>query len=134
MIRHPLLLVTWVLELWLALAAALILAVWIWGGSEGSLSTVLQLASRSLPSGQSLLAEDVRGSLREGCAADLLLFDPATVGRGARSRANDLPADATRVVTKSCGVHGVWVNGQRVADEQGTVHKPLPGKLLRDWH
>jgi hypothetical protein len=31
-------------------------------------------------------------------------------------------------------VHGVWVNGQRVADEQGTVHKPLPGKLLRDWH
>ena len=75
-----------------------------------------------------------RGSLREGCAADLLLFDPATVGRGARSRANDLPADATRVVTKSCGVHGVWVNGQRVADEQGTVHKPLPGKLLRDWH
>ena len=66
MIRHPLLLVTWVLELWLALAAALILAVWIWGGSEGSLSTVLQLASRSLPSGQSLLAEDVRGSLREG--------------------------------------------------------------------
>ena len=75
-----------------------------------------------------------RGSLREGCAADLLLFDPATVGRGARTRANDLPAAATRVVTKSCGVHGVWVNGQRVADEQGAVHKPLPGKLLREWH
>ncbi len=72
-----------------------------------------------------------RGALREGWAADMLLFDPQTVGRGARSRANDLPANATRVVTKSRGVHGVWVNGQRVADENGTVHKPLPGKLLR---
>ena len=73
-----------------------------------------------------------RGVLREGCAADLLLFDPAAVGRGERSRANDLPANATRVVTRSRGVHGVWVNGQRVANEHGTVHKPLPGKLLRN--
>jgi N-acyl-D-aspartate/D-glutamate deacylase len=72
-----------------------------------------------------------RGTLREGWAADLLLFDPATVGRGARSRANDLPANATRVVTRPRGVHGVWVNGQRVADERGAVHKPLPGRLLR---
>jgi N-acyl-D-aspartate/D-glutamate deacylase len=72
-----------------------------------------------------------RGTLREGWAADLLLFDPATVGRGARSRANDLPANATRVVTRSRGVHGVWVNGQRVADDRGAVHKPLPGRLLR---
>jgi len=75
-----------------------------------------------------------RGTLREGWAADLLLFDPATVGRGARSRANDLPANATRVVTRSRGVHGVWVNGQRVADERGAVHKPLPGRLLRKGH
>jgi N-acyl-D-aspartate/D-glutamate deacylase len=72
-----------------------------------------------------------RGALREGMAADLLLFDPATVGRGARSRANDLPAGATRVVTRPRGVHGVWVNGQRVADANGPVHRPLPGRLLR---
>jgi N-acyl-D-aspartate/D-glutamate deacylase len=64
-------------------------------------------------------------------AADLLLFDPATVGRGSRSRADDLPAGATRVVTRSRGVHGVWVNGVRVADDGGTVHRPLPGRLLR---
>ena len=75
-----------------------------------------------------------RGSLREGWAADLLLFDPARVGRGARSRANDLPANATRVVTRSSGVLGVWVNGERVADENGAVHQPLPGKLLRQGH
>jgi N-acyl-D-aspartate/D-glutamate deacylase len=72
--------------------------------------------------------------LREGFAADLMLFDPATVGRGARSRANDLPAGATRVVTRPSGVHGVWVNGERVADPKGPIHRPLPGKLLRKWH
>ena len=75
-----------------------------------------------------------RGLLREGMAADLLLFDPAQVGRGARTRANDLPAGATRVVTQSRGVHGVWVNGVRVANDTGTIHHPLPGKLLRSWH
>jgi N-acyl-D-aspartate/D-glutamate deacylase len=75
-----------------------------------------------------------RGSIREGMAADLLLFDPQTVGRGARTRANDLPAGATRVVTQSRGVHGVWVNGVRVADAQGVLHRELPGKLLRSWH
>jgi len=72
-----------------------------------------------------------RGVIAAGKAADLLLFDPKTVGRGSRSRANDLPAGATRVVTQSRGVHGVWVNGIRVADERGTVHDPLPGRLLR---
>ena len=75
-----------------------------------------------------------RGSIREGMAADLLLFDPNSVGRGARTRANDLPAGATRVVTQSRGVHGVWVNGVRVADAQGVLHRELPGKLLRSWH
>lgn len=72
-----------------------------------------------------------RGVIAAGKAADLLLFDPSNVGRGSRSRANDLPAAATRVVTQSRGVHGVWVNGVRVANESGTVHGPLPGKLLR---
>jgi N-acyl-D-aspartate/D-glutamate deacylase len=75
-----------------------------------------------------------RGVLKAGAAADLLLFDPATVGRGTRSRANALPAGATRVVTRSRGVHGVWVNGQRVANEQGALHDRLPGRLLRSWH
>ena len=74
-----------------------------------------------------------RGSIRPGYAADLLMFDPATVGRGTRSRANDLPANATRVVTRSRGVHGVWVNGERVADESGALHSALPGQLLRSF-
>ena len=75
-----------------------------------------------------------RGRLEAGCAADLMLFDPATVGRGPKQRVFDLPAGAARLVTPAVGVHGVWVNGERVVDERG----PIPaatraGKLLRDF-
>lgn len=60
-----------------------------------------------------------RGLLREGHAADLLLFDPATVGRGTSRRVFDLPGGAPRLHTDALGVHGVWVNGERVSDTKG---------------
>jgi len=75
-----------------------------------------------------------RGKLEVGCAADLLLFDPKTVNRGAKKRVQDLPAGGTRLITPSIGVHGVWVNGVRIADERGS--KPLdrlPGCVLREF-
>ncbi|HJT07766.1 MAG TPA: amidohydrolase family protein, partial [Stellaceae bacterium] len=57
-----------------------------------------------------------RGQLAPGLAADLLLFDPATVGRGPSKRVFDLPGGAARLTTAAQGVHGVWVNGVAVAD------------------
>jgi N-acyl-D-aspartate/D-glutamate deacylase len=60
-----------------------------------------------------------RGLLREGYAADLLLFDPATVGRGTSRRVFDLPGGAPRLHTDALGVHGVWVNGELVSDTAG---------------
>jgi N-acyl-D-aspartate/D-glutamate deacylase len=75
-----------------------------------------------------------RGRLLPGLAADLLLFDPATVGRGEKRRVRDLPAGAARLTTPALGVHGVWVNGVRVADAAGPVAAPVrPGKVLRDF-
>ncbi len=75
-----------------------------------------------------------RGRLEPGCAADLLLFDPARVGRGPKERRFDLPAGAARLMTPAVGVHGVWVNGQRVADERGPLGTPpRAGKLLREF-
>ena len=75
-----------------------------------------------------------RGVLRPGAAADLLLFDPATVGRGERRRAWDLPAGASRLVAGGSGVHGVWINGTQVVDARGPIATTRrPGRILRDF-
>jgi N-acyl-D-aspartate/D-glutamate deacylase len=75
-----------------------------------------------------------RGRLTPGAWADLLLFDPATVGRGAKERVFDLPGGAPRLTTPAIGVYGVWVNGVQVADESGILaHCGRPGRLLRKF-
>ncbi|MGD9883810.1 MAG: amidohydrolase family protein [Reyranella sp.] len=74
-----------------------------------------------------------RGVLAEGKAADLMLFDPATVARGPKRRVHDLPAGAARLTTSAVGLHGVWINGTRVADEKGFSADPSsrPGEVIR---
>ena len=67
-----------------------------------------------------------RGALLPGYAADLLLFDPATVGRGPKQRVFDLPGGHPRLTTPALGVHGVWVNGVRELER-------LPGRFLREF-
>jgi N-acyl-D-aspartate/D-glutamate deacylase len=75
-----------------------------------------------------------RGLLRVGCAADLLLFDPRTVGRGPKRRVRDLPADGARLTTDAVGVRGVWVNGHQVANEAGIAgDEHRAGQLLTDF-
>ena len=75
-----------------------------------------------------------RGLLREGYAADLLLFDPASVGRGPKRRVFDLPGGAPRLTTDAIGVHGVWVNGVQVADANGLIDAaPLAGELMTEF-
>ena len=75
-----------------------------------------------------------RGLIRAGYAADLLLFDPATVGRGPKYRVFDLPRGAPRLTTDAVGVHGVWVNGAQVADRRGLMREaPLAGQLLTEF-
>ncbi len=75
-----------------------------------------------------------RGLLREGFAADLLLFDAARIGRDKARRVHDLPGGAARLHTDALGVHGVWVNGAQVADGHGLLEKaPLAGELLTQF-
>lgn len=50
----------------LALALALVGALWWWAGSSGSLAATLTRAAQYLPEGQSLQAGEVSGSLRTG--------------------------------------------------------------------
>jgi N-acyl-D-aspartate/D-glutamate deacylase len=73
-----------------------------------------------------------RGALEPGFHADLLLFDPASVNRGPKRRVFDLPAGQPRLTADAIGVHGVWVNGRRIADSRGRVaDSGLPGRVLR---
>jgi N-acyl-D-amino-acid deacylase len=75
-----------------------------------------------------------RGLIREGFAADLLLFDRDSVGRGPKRRVFDLPGGAPRLTTDAVGVHGVWVNGTHVADRGGLLQDaPLAGQLLTEF-
>jgi N-acyl-D-aspartate/D-glutamate deacylase len=74
-----------------------------------------------------------RGLLREGLAADIMLFDPARVGRGPKRRVFDLPAGAARLTTDAVGLHGVWVNGRHLVDDAGGILEEAgcPGTVLR---
>ena len=75
-----------------------------------------------------------RGALVAGAWADMILFDPATVGRGEKRRVNDLPTGASRLDTPAVGLHGAWVNGVRTVDEKGVKRDcGRPGKLLREF-
>jgi N-acyl-D-aspartate/D-glutamate deacylase len=75
-----------------------------------------------------------RGRLAPGLAADLMLFDPATVGRGPKRKIHDLPAGAPRFVTPATGLHGVWVNGRRIVDAGGLRgDAPRAGRVLREF-
>ena len=75
-----------------------------------------------------------RGTIKVGAHADLLLFDPASVGRGEGKRLFDLPAGGSRLSTSAKGLHGVWVNGTKIADAQG-LRKDAgrPGNVLREF-
>ena len=72
-----------------------------------------------------------RGRLKIGLPADLLLFDPETVGISKPLPRPDLPGGGTRMVRTASGVHGVWVNGVKVHDGQNYIDHPHgPGHVL----
>lgn len=71
-----------------------------------------------------------RGLLREGMAADIVVFDPATVGPRMPEVVCDLPAGAKRLRQKADGMRATIVNGGIVLrDNEPTGN--LPGTLLR---
>src|SRR5882672_2799289 len=72
-----------------------------------------------------------RGRIAPGVYADLLLFDPATVGISNARRVNDLPGGGPRTIRNPIGVHGVFVNGVRVFDGRDYVKLAKgPGQVL----
>jgi N-acyl-D-aspartate/D-glutamate deacylase len=71
-----------------------------------------------------------RGLLREGWRADLVLFDPGTVGPARTETRYDLPGDEMRLYAGAVGMSHVIVNGRTIV-EQGAHTGELPGHVLR---
>jgi N-acyl-D-aspartate/D-glutamate deacylase len=72
-----------------------------------------------------------RGRLAPGLAADVAIFDPATVGSAGRpERRYDLPGGAKRMVMPSRGIEYTLVNGV-VTWEKGSLTGATAGEVLR---
>jgi N-acyl-D-aspartate/D-glutamate deacylase len=72
-----------------------------------------------------------RGLVREGFFADLVAFDPATVGTTPVERVADQPGGADRLLIDSVGIVHQWVNGQPTRREGQELPGAHPGRLLR---
>ncbi len=71
-----------------------------------------------------------RGEITEGAFADLVCFDPATIGPTGERTRDDLPGGASRIVAESRGVQHVLVNGTEIVHD-GAYRGATPGTLLR---
>ncbi|HXQ22287.1 MAG TPA: amidohydrolase family protein [Candidatus Acidoferrales bacterium] len=71
-----------------------------------------------------------RGEVRPGFAADLVLFDPATVGLQRTELVHDLPGGAGRLIQRATGVEYVIVNGTALID-RGKETEARCGQVLR---
>jgi N-acyl-D-amino-acid deacylase len=75
-----------------------------------------------------------RGRLQPGLAADITVFDPATIADHEPELVHDLPGGGPRLVQRARGIQWSFVNGEAVI-EDGRLPEPAgtrgPGRLLR---
>jgi N-acyl-D-amino-acid deacylase len=72
-----------------------------------------------------------RGLVREGYFADLVAFDPATVGTTPIERTRDQPGGADRLIVRSTGVEHMWVNGAAARRSGEDLAGAAAGRVLR---
>jgi N-acyl-D-aspartate/D-glutamate deacylase len=71
-----------------------------------------------------------RGVLAAGAHADVVVFDPDTIGPGHVETRFDLPAGAGRLYSEATGIEHTFVNGREIA-ARGALTGEEPGTLLR---
>jgi N-acyl-D-aspartate/D-glutamate deacylase len=72
-----------------------------------------------------------RGLVEEGFFADLVAFDPETVGTTGVERVHDQPGGADRLLVGSTGITHMWVNGVATRRDGEELVDVRPGRLLR---
>jgi len=100
-----------------------------WVREKGSFSLeegVAALSSRVAD----FLGLDDRGTLEVGKAADVVIFDPDTVGPLALQTLDDIPGGGTRMTKNARGISWVLVNGTPVVQD-GAPTDDVPGHVLR---
>ncbi len=73
-----------------------------------------------------------RGVIAPGAVADLVAFDPATVGTGPLERIVDLPGGADRLVAPSSGIEHVWVAGHQTRLDGKDIPEARFGRVLKN--
>jgi N-acyl-D-amino-acid deacylase len=71
-----------------------------------------------------------RGTLKEGAAADVIVYDYATLAYGDTEFVNDLPAGQMRTISRANGYRATVVNGQ-ITIENDQQTDTMAGRLLR---
>ena len=107
-----------------------------WVRDKGALS--LEAAVQALTKRPAdLMGITDRGLLAQGRPADVVVFDPETVGASPLRRVQDLPGGADRLISDAIGVEAVIVNGRvlrRRGDDKIDAEGDLPGRVLRGGH
>ena len=108
-----------------------LLAEWV---RERKVLTLEQAVRKLTFDSASIFGIHDRGLLREGLAADIVIFDPKTVKPGPESVVHDFPAGGWRIKEPAEGILMTIVNGQ-ILLENGVHTGALPGKVLRNsWY
>jgi N-acyl-D-amino-acid deacylase len=71
-----------------------------------------------------------RGALLPGYAADIMIFDPETVGPGTKRLVDDMPGGESRFSARPRGFRATIVNGEPIVLD-GKLQTALPGQLVR---
>jgi N-acyl-D-aspartate/D-glutamate deacylase len=104
-----------------------VLAEWV---RERGLLTLEDAIRRFTFQPARIMGLDDRGLIRSGMAADLMVFDAATIGVRDDEVVQDGPSGTPRRVQGASGVHQVIVGGEVVMDE-GKHTGALSGRVLR---
>ena len=113
------------------MAGACYTTAWIADCLRGRGLTSMENAVRHLTDAPArLFGLKGRGRIAEGAFADVVMFDPDTVGASEPVLVNDLPGNAKRLWTQATGVRRVLVNGETTVLD-GEPSAAMPGVLLR---